>query len=611
MTPHGSSCIAAGSPSSNYTNKIYKKELSLGTNRQTLRLYWAEIRKHKLSFFGMLIGIPVAALFINTALPYFLSLAVGTLTTNDSQALWQFITLASVAAAIGVILNLIGFQSAIHHESHVRRDLANNTIEKILVKDQDFFSNQKIGALTGKFIDFVNAHIGLQDIFVMGTLSFIISVGSGIAIIFMHSPLLGFIILGLIIGLIIQIQISIKVRRPYRTARKKLVGEVNGAIADSIGNSMIVKTFAGETHEQSTISKLTEKYRTVYQKDFRLMSVEGSLRILVMSIVQIIAVAILAQLLFSGQLELGVAIFTIAYLQRIASQLFSLGDIINGYDRLFIQAAPMTEILMQDQNITDLPNAKALSVQKGEISIQNVHYAYHDNPDTAVLSDLSLSVARGEKIGLVGASGAGKTTITKLLLRFDDVTNGTIYIDGQDISKVTQSSLRTNISYVPQEPALFHRSLKENIAYGKIEATDNQVRAAAKKANAMDFIDKLPDGLDTVVGERGIKLSGGQRQRIAIARAILKDAPILVLDEATSALDSDSEKLIQDALVKLMKGRTSIVIAHRLSTIAKLDRIIVLDDGKIIEQGTHADLLKQGGKYSKLWRHQSGGFIEG
>ena len=583
----------------------------MGTNRQTLRLYWAEIRKHKLSFFGMLIGIPVAALFINTALPYFLSLAVGTLTTNDSQALWQFITLASVAAAIGVILNLIGFQSAIHHESHVRRDLANNTIEKILVKDQDFFSNQKIGALTGKFIDFVNAHIGLQDIFVMGTLSFIISVGSGIAIIFMHSPLLGFIILGLIIGLIIQIQISIKVRRPYRTARKKLVGEVNGAIADSIGNSMIVKTFAGETHEQSTISKLTEKYRTVYQKDFRLMSVEGSLRILVMSIVQIIAVAILAQLLFSGQLELGVAIFTIAYLQRIASQLFSLGDIINGYDRLFIQAAPMTEILMQDQNITDLPNAKALSVQKGEISIQNVHYAYHDNPDTAVLSDLSLSVARGEKIGLVGASGAGKTTITKLLLRFDDVTNGTIYIDGQDISKVTQSSLRTNISYVPQEPALFHRSLKENIAYGKIEATDNQVRAAAKKANAMDFIDKLPDGLDTVVGERGIKLSGGQRQRIAIARAILKDAPILVLDEATSALDSDSEKLIQDALVKLMKGRTSIVIAHRLSTIAKLDRIIVLDDGKIIEQGTHADLLKQGGKYSKLWRHQSGGFIEG
>ncbi|HRN90468.1 MAG TPA: ABC transporter ATP-binding protein [Candidatus Saccharibacteria bacterium] len=559
----------------------------------------------------MLIGIPIAALFINTALPYFLSLAVGTLTTGDSNALWQFIALASGAAIVGVILNLVGFQSAIHHESHVRRDLANHTIEKILIKDQDFFSNQKIGALTGKFIDFVNAHVGLQDIFVMGTLSFVISVGSGIAIIFMHSPLLGFIILGLIIGLIIQIQISIKIRKPYRTARKKLVGEVNGAIADSIGNSMIVKTFAGESHEQSTISKLTEKYRKVYQKDFRMMSVEGSLRILVMSIVQIIAVAILAQLLFSGQLELGVAIFTIAYLQRIASQLFSLGDIINGYDRLFIQAAPMTEILMQSESIIDQTGAKDLSVKQGKILFSNVNYSYQDSPDILVLSNLTLDIADGEKVGLVGASGAGKTTITKLLLRFDDVSHGAIYIDGQDISHVTQTSLRKNISYVPQEPALFHRSLKENIAYGNLNANDKQVRAAAKKANALDFINKLPDRLDTVVGERGVKLSGGQRQRIAIARAILKDAPILVLDEATSALDSESEKLIQDALVKLMKGRTSIVIAHRLSTIAKLDRIIVLDDGKIIEEGTHASLLKHGGKYSKLWQHQSGGFIEG
>ncbi len=583
----------------------------MGTNRHTLKLYWAEIRRHKLSFFGMLIGIPIAALFINTALPYFLSLAVGTLTTGDSNALWQFIALASGAAIVGVILNLVGFQSAIHHESHVRRDLANHTIEKILIKDQDFFSNQKIGALTGKFIDFVNAHVGLQDIFVMGTLSFVISVGSGIAIIFMHSPLLGFIILGLIIGLIIQIQISIKIRKPYRTARKKLVGEVNGAIADSIGNSMIVKTFAGESHEQSTISKLTEKYRKVYQKDFRMMSVEGSLRILVMSIVQIIAVAILAQLLFSGQLELGVAIFTIAYLQRIASQLFSLGDIINGYDRLFIQAAPMTEILMQSESIIDQTGAKDLSVKQGKILFSNVNYSYQDSPDILVLSNLTLNIADGEKVGLVGASGAGKTTITKLLLRFDDVSHGAIYIDGQDISHVTQTSLRKNISYVPQEPALFHRSLKENIAYGNLNANDKQVRAAAKKANALDFIDKLPDRLDTVVGERGVKLSGGQRQRIAIARAILKDAPILVLDEATSALDSESEKLIQDALVKLMKGRTSIVIAHRLSTIAKLDRIIVLDDGKIIEEGTHASLLKHGGKYSKLWQHQSGGFIEG
>jgi ATP-binding cassette subfamily B protein len=211
---------------------------------------------------------------------------------------------------------------------------------------------------------------------------------------------------------------------------------------------------------------------------------------------------------------------------------------------------------------------------------------------------------------VVGHSGSGKTTLTRLLLRFSDIESGAIMIDGQDIGNVTQKSLRESIAYVPQEPMLFHRSLRENIAYGKPNATMKEITAAAEKANALEFIKKLPDGFETTVGERGVKLSGGQRQRIAIARAILKDAPILVLDEATSALDSDSEKLIQDALSKLMKGRTSIVVAHRLSTIAKLDRIIVLEDGQIAEQGSHDELLKQKGTYAKLWAHQSGGFIE-
>lgn len=556
----------------------------------------------------MLICIPLAALFIDTLVPYLLSQAIGTFST-DPSAVWAYIWWACLAITLGVLLNLVGFQTTVTHEANVRRDLTNDTLERLIAKDQAFFSNQKIGALTSKFIDFINAHVGLQDLFILRTLSFLISVGTGVVIIFTHSTLLGLIILGLIIGLLIQIRLSLKIRAPYREARKKLVAEVNGAAADTITNSLIVKTFAHETHELKGLRRLTQKYKQVYSKDFRMMSVEGSLRIFVMGVVQIIAIAVLAHLLTEGQIELGIAVFIVAYLQRIASQLFSLGDIINGYDRLFLQAAPMTEILLEEHMIKDQSTTNLQHV-KGEIDFQNVHYTYPDNRDASVLEDISFTVPKGQKIGLVGSSGAGKTTITKLLLRFDDVTSGAITIDGTDIRDITQASLRRNIAYVPQEPMLFHRSLRENITYGKLDATDAEVQEAAKLANALEFINALPDGLDTIVGERGVKLSGGQRQRIAIARAILKNAPILVLDEATSALDSESEKLIQDALEKLMKGRTSIVIAHRLSTIAKLDRIIVLNQGRIIEDGSHSQLLKQGGTYASLWSHQSGGFIE-
>ena len=581
----------------------------MNINKETLKLYWQQMRKYKVSFFVMLIGIPSASLFTDTLLPYFLSQAVGTLSGGTIEQITQFLWLAAGVAIVGVCLNLLGFQSAIMHESSVRRDLADDTVDRLIAKDQAFFANQKIGALTGKFIDFVNAHVGLQDLFVIRTLGFVLNVGTGMVIIFLHTPILGLIILGLIVALIFQIRLSMKLRTPLRQARKKLVGEVNGAAADTISNSLTVKTFAHEQHELSNLSKLTTKYKQVYMRDFRWMSVEGSGRILLMSIVQIIAIGVIARMLLAGQMELGIAIFAITYLQRIATQLFALGDIINGYDRLFIQAAPMTEILMEDHIIKDKSSKKLQNVG-GEITLNSVDYAYQDALDIKVLNDINLTIPKGQKVGLVGASGAGKTTISKLLLRFDDVTSGFIAIDSTDIRNVTQASLRKNIAYVPQEPMLFHRSLRENIAYGKLDATDEQIKQAVKQANAHEFVEQLPDGLDTIVGERGVKLSGGQRQRIAIARAILKDAPILILDEATSALDSESEKLIQASLAELMKGRTSIVIAHRLSTIAKLDRIIVLDNGKIIEDGTHTELLNKKGIYSKLWNHQSGGFIE-
>ena len=581
----------------------------MSTNKNTLRLYWQQIRHYKLSFFTMLFAIPIAALLIDTLLPYFLAQAIGGLTEGDQERVTQQLWIAGGIGMAGAALNLLGFQLMTHHEANVRAALAQATFAQLINKDLRFFVNTKVGALTTRYIDFVRSQVTLQDLLIIRTLGFILSVGVGLVILFTASVAVGAIVAFLIVALIIQVRWSIRRRAPWRHERKELVGQIHGQVADAVTNNLIVKTFAGEKREITSLGKLNQRFRTIFKKDIGFIAFEGSGRVALMVIVQIIAVVVATHLVFEGQLGVAAAIFVLAYLQRVGSQLFILGDMLNGYDQALLDAAPMTEMLMDTSAVTDAPHAPTLKVTNPTITLQNISYAYHDDSET-VINNISTIIPAGQKVGLVGHSGAGKTTITHLLLRFADVTKGAILIDGQDISKVSQESLRQNIAYVPQEPMLFHRTLRENIAYGKPNATDAEIRHAAKQANALEFIEKLPQGLDTLVGERGVKLSGGQRQRIAIARAILKDAPILLLDEATSALDSESERMIQSALGKLMKGRTSIVIAHRLSTIAKLNRIIVLDNGTIIEDGTHAELLKKKGTYATLWSHQSGGFIE-
>jgi len=269
--------------------------------------------------------------------------------------------------------------------------------------------------------------------------------------------------------------------------------------------------------------------------------------------------------------------------------------------------------LTRPQALVDAPDARPLQVTKGAISFENVRYAYKPGGNW-VIDGLNLQVRAGERIGLIGRSGAGKSTLVNLLLRFFDVTEGCICIDGQDIRKVSQDSLRAAIGMVTQDTALLHRSMRDNILYGRPDASEEQMRAAAVKAEAAGFIEALTDskgrsGYDAQVGERGVKLSGGQRQRVAIARVLLKDAPILLLDEATSALDSEAEAAIGRSLAELMQGKTVIAIAHRLSTIAAMDRLIVMEHGQIIEQGTHQELLQQGGLYARLWAHQSGSFL--
>ena len=283
-----------------------------------------------------------------------------------------------------------------------------------------------------------------------------------------------------------------------------------------------------------------------------------------------------------------------------------LTSVMQSVNHAFGDAHDMTVFLDEPLLVSDIENAPDLVVSKGDIFFSDLSFWYTDaQTPTAVFEHFDLHIPAGERVGIVGISGSGKTTLTRLLLRLVDIQEGNIYVDGQEISKVSQVSLRRQIAYVPQEPLLFHRTISENISYGRPGASFEEIRQAAVDANALDFIEQLPDGFETITGERGVKLSGGQRQRVAIARAILTDAPILVLDEATSALDSESEQLIQEALQNLMKGRTAIVIALRLSTVASLDRIVVLKDGRIIEDGAHADLLAKGGEYAGLWRRQT------
>jgi ATP-binding cassette subfamily B protein len=581
----------------------------MGTNKNTLKFYLGEIKHHRISFTLAFIFIPAGVLLLDTGMPFFLSLSIGDLSQGKQDAVLSHLITAGVLGILGVIANLIGFQSLIRHESKIRTRLYNHVFELIINKDLGFFVNEKIGALTSRFIDFTRAHITIQDLVIIRTLGFSLSIIVGMTIVAVNAPLLAIILTALLIFVIVQVKIFTKIRAPYRHKRKKLIGEIHGEIADSVTNSLIVKTFGHEKYEKKNLSKNTKLLERIFIKDIGLFGIDGSIRNFVMVITQVVGIGLCAYLVLQGQLPLAIAVFALTYLQRIASQIFSLGELLNGYDEALLQAAPMSDILQKPITVSDRANAKNHEIVQPTIELVNATYKYSEDGDE-VVDHITLSIPAGQKIGLIGHSGAGKTTITHLLLRFADVTDGSILIDNKDIRDYTQHSLRTQIAYVPQEPMLFHRSLRENIVYGKLDASDAEVKKAAEQANALSFIDKLPDGLDTLVGERGVKLSGGQKQRIAIARAILKDAPILVLDEATSALDSESEKLIQDALEKLMKGRTSIVIAHRLSTIAKLDRIIVMDQGNIVEDGTHQELLNMNGIYAKLWAHQSGGFIE-
>ncbi len=400
------------------------------------------------------------------------------------------------------------------------------------------------------------------------------------------------------------------VERSRRTAKQR--GLVAGAITDLYTNMQMIKQFAAEDTEAGAVRKIIDKSVKTQQTEQRVYRSSELTVVVLNTLLWLSMMTIGFSGLVNGFLTVGEFVGAVYVLNRLSTQIFTFLQMGQQIFQAVGTIKDAMSIMTTPPTITDRPEAKELSVTGGEICFEHVHFSYKTGRE--VISDLTLKIRPGEKVGVIGLSGSGKTTLANLLLRFYEVKQGAILIDGQDIRSVTQSSLRRAIGVIAQDVALLHRSVGDNIRYGRPDATQKEVEEVAKMAAADSFIADLADnegrtGYDAFVGDRGIKLSGGQRQRIAVARVILKAAPILVLDEATSALDSQSEAMIQERLDLIMRGRTVIAIAHRLSTVSRMDRIVVLDQGRIVEEGRPNELIEGAGLFARLWRRQTGGFI--
>ena len=583
-------------------------------SKEIFRLFWktSELYKHRRNlaiFFAML--TLVVTIFVGPLIIAQLLSIIQHNQLHNAKNLWILIALYGVSELWS---SVIGWRLVLYlvwtFETAMQRDLYARCFSKLTNQTLFFHSNKFGGSLVSQTNKLVGAVESFWDTIIWSVLPLVVSlVGS---IIVLSTLLWQYALFLLIFSIVFSLVVYYGSKPIAKLTKKeaKASNKLNGQLADVISNVLAVKSSGAEAMEQKFFTKTVNSWRDssldVMRRSLKVSTIYSSINM----VIKIGAIAFAVYAAQNDLVSVASVYLIITYTGSVAHELRNMNGIMRNYNRIIGNANDMVEILQTPTTLIDKSDLK-LKVTNGEISMDKITFTHDEGQGDTLFHDFSLDIKPGEKIGLVGASGSGKTTLTKLLLHFADIDSGKITIDGQDISEVTQASLRAKIAYVPQEPLLFHRSVRENIAYGRPDATDAEIEEAAKKAGAYNFIVGLKDGFDTMVGERGIKLSGGQRQRVAIARAILKDAPILVLDEATSALDSESEALIQKSLKTLMENRTSIVIAHRLSTIAKLDRIIVLKNGKIVEDGSHDELInKKRGVYAKLWARQSGGFIE-
>jgi len=493
-------------------------------------------------------------------------------------------------------------------EARAMADLYDKAFSYLIEHSHEFFISNFTGTLTRRVTRYARSFEGVLDNVLMNFFPATLYLLGVVTVLSLRSLWLG---IGLFVLTMFFIFIQYKMvmwLQPLRTKRTEEDSHMTGALSDAVLNHSTITAFASAPYERSYFGKVTDEWRDATRRAMDGYAMIYGIQGLIAVFMEIAILGATAFLWLQGVLTIGDFVLVQMYIFGLLNRVWNIGRSMRQLHDAFSEATEMLDIMELPHEIQDAPTAKPLSVKEGAITFDHVHFEYRDGH--SLLKDFSLEIKPREKIALVGSSGAGKSTITKLLLRLYEVGSGTISIDGQNIAQTTQESLRKAIAFVPQEPMLFHRSLMDNIRYGRQGATDEEVIEAAKQAHCFEFINHYKEGFDTMVGERGVKLSGGERQRVAIARAILKNAPILVLDEATSSLDSESERLIQDALLRLMEGKTVIAIAHRLSTVMHMDRLIVMERGSVVLSGNHDELLAQGSNlYHKLWEIQAGGFL--
>jgi ATP-binding cassette subfamily B protein len=481
-------------------------------------------------------------------------------------------------------------------------------MNELLAKDAAFFHDNFAGSLTKRVLSFAARFDEFVPTLAFAVIANVVPLGFASVILWRYDPILVVVLLSLILLTGLVIAPLVRRRQILVDEREAAINRVSGHVADSLTNMETVRAFAAEARESAEHQARVADQRRIAVRSWDYANLRIDTIVAPMSVLTNALGLFLAVSLGGGHLGVEAIVVAFTYFSSATRIMFEFNQIYRRLESSLTEAAQFTELLLESPTVVDPDSPEPLRKAAADVRFEDVTFAHAGAPP--LFTGLDLTVPSGTKIGLVGRSGGGKSTITRLLLRLMDVDGGRIMVGGQDISQLRQADLRSLIAYVPQDPAMFHRTLRDNIAFARPGASDEEIYRAAQAAHVTEFADALPLGFDTMVGERGIKLSGGQRQRVALARAILRDAPILLLDEATSALDSESEILVQQALWQLMDGRTAIVVAHRLSTVARMDQLVVLDHGQIIEQGTHEQLLRSHGTYARLWQHQSGGFLE-